>query len=82
MTSTPQLDLAPRERTSPRATVPEMSADATRTAVDKAFELLAAFPGGGATLGVSELARTMALSKSTVFRLLSAMERNGFVADA
>jgi DNA-binding IclR family transcriptional regulator len=50
-----------------------------RTAVDKAFELLAAFPGGGATAGVTELARDLALTKSTVFRLLGAMERNGFV---
>jgi DNA-binding IclR family transcriptional regulator len=47
--------------------------------VDKAFELLAAIPGGGATVGVSELARAMDLSKSTVFRLLTAMERSGFV---
>ena len=53
--------------------------DASRTAVDKAFELLAAFPGGGARVGVSELARITGLSKSTVFRLLAAMERNGFV---
>jgi IclR family transcriptional regulator, KDG regulon repressor len=50
-----------------------------RTAVDKAFELLAAFPAGGATVGVTELARDLQLSKSTVFRLLGAMERNGMV---
>src|SRR5262245_9453400 len=56
------------------------AADAeARTAVDKAFDLLAAFPGGGATVGVTELARDLALSKSTVFRLLTIMERNGFV---
>jgi DNA-binding IclR family transcriptional regulator len=53
--------------------------DDMRTAVDKAFDVLAAFPGGGATIGVSELARNLALSKSTVFRLLTIMERNGFV---
>jgi DNA-binding IclR family transcriptional regulator len=29
--------------------------------VDKAFELLTAIPGAGATVGVSELARTMNL---------------------
>jgi IclR family transcriptional regulator, KDG regulon repressor len=50
-----------------------------RTAVDKAFELLAAFPAGGVTVGVTELARDLELSKSTVFRLLGAMERNGLV---
>ena len=55
------------------------SVDGPRTAVDKAFELLTAIPGGGATVGVSELARAMNLSKSTVFRLLTAMERCGFV---
>lgn len=53
--------------------------DGARTAVDKAFDLLVAFPGGGATVGVTELARDLALSKSTVFRLLTIMERNGFV---
>jgi DNA-binding IclR family transcriptional regulator len=50
-----------------------------RTAVDKALEVLAAFPPGQVPVGVSELARDLALTKSTVFRLLSALERNGFV---
>ena len=52
---------------------------AAHTAVDKAFELLKAFPGGGLTVGVSELARKNGLPKSTVFRLLAAMERQGIV---
>jgi len=47
--------------------------------VDKAFETLTALPAGGQFVGVSELARAMRLSKSTVFRLLTTMERNGFV---
>jgi DNA-binding IclR family transcriptional regulator len=47
--------------------------------VDKAFEILTALPAGGQFVGVSELARSMRLSKSTVFRLLTTMERNGFV---
>jgi DNA-binding transcriptional ArsR family regulator len=50
-----------------------------RTAVDKALEVLAAFPPGQVPVGVSELARDLALTKSTVFRLLSALERNGLV---
>jgi IclR family KDG regulon transcriptional repressor len=50
-----------------------------RTAVDKAIELLGAFPAGGETVGITELARLRGLSKSTVFRLLTIMERNGFV---
>ncbi|MEV4644971.1 IclR family transcriptional regulator [Saccharopolyspora sp. NPDC049357] len=50
-----------------------------RTAVDKAFELLNAFPPGTTTAGVTELAQRTGLTKSTAFRLLAAMERNGFV---
>jgi DNA-binding IclR family transcriptional regulator len=57
----------------------ERTTDGARTAVDKAFEILAALPAGGQFVGVSELARSMQLSKSTVFRLLTTMERNGFV---
>jgi IclR family KDG regulon transcriptional repressor len=78
MTTTLTLD-APTTPAVDAAAPSETTPDAARTAVDKAFELLAAVPGGGQTVGVSELARTMHLSKSTVFRLLTAMERNGFV---
>ena len=59
--------------------MPDERPPGRRTAVDKAFDLLAAFPGAGETVGITELAREHALSKSTVFRLLSTMERNGFV---
>ena len=52
---------------------------AARTAVDKAFQLLAALPGGGTTAGITELSRTLALPKSTVYRLLQALERHGAV---
>lgn len=55
------------------------AADSTRTAVDKALQLLAAFPPGDTTVGVSELARRLDLTKSTVYRLLDALGRNGFV---
>ncbi|MEL4503373.1 IclR family transcriptional regulator [Luteococcus sp. H138] len=51
-----------------------------RTAVDKAFALLAAFDGDPTVgVGVSELARRAKLSKSTAFRLLGMLERNGAV---
>jgi DNA-binding IclR family transcriptional regulator len=79
MTTTLTLDAPPATPAARAAPPSETPPDAARTAVDKAFELLAAVPGGGQTVGVSELARTMRLSKSTVFRLLTAMERNGFV---
>jgi DNA-binding IclR family transcriptional regulator len=59
--------------------VPGSSSAGPRTAVDKAFELLAAFPPGTSTAGVTELAQRTGLTKSTAFRLLAAMERNGFV---
>ncbi|MGW3287236.1 IclR family transcriptional regulator [Streptomyces sp. NPDC001002] len=51
-----------------------------RAAVDKAFCLLLALEdrtGGG--VGVSELARRAGLSKSTAFRVLGMLERNGVV---
>lgn len=51
-----------------------------RAAVDKAMSLLQAFGAEGwSGLGVSELARRAALSKSTAFRLLGLLERNGAV---
>lgn len=55
-----------------------------RAAVDKAVSLLASFddeqPSLG--LGVSELARRAGMSKSTAFRLLGLLERNGIVERA
>lgn len=48
------------------------------TAVDKALILLTHF-GNAETVGVSELARRAGLSKSTAFRLLTIMHRNGFI---
>jgi IclR family KDG regulon transcriptional repressor len=54
-----------------------------RTAVDKAMSLLNAFGSdsvGG--VGVSELARRADLSKSTAFRLLGMLQRNGAVERA
>ena len=79
MTPTALVDPLVRRDTAAHPDPTTSAVDGSRTAVDKAFELLAAFPGGGTTVGVSELARTKAQSKSTVFRLLTAMERNGFV---
>lgn len=54
-----------------------------RTAVDKAISVMKAF-GDDAQLGVgvSELSRRAGLSKSTTFRLLAMLERNGVVERA
>lgn len=50
------------------------------TSVDKALRLLQAVAGHDmAGVGVSELARQAGLPKSTAFRLLAALERNGMV---
>ncbi|WP_432975937.1 IclR family transcriptional regulator [Dactylosporangium sp. CA-233914] len=51
-----------------------------RAAIDKAISLLISFGGDAATgVGVSELARRADLSKSTAFRILGLLERNGVV---
>ncbi|MET8431156.1 IclR family transcriptional regulator [Nocardia sp. NPDC004860] len=51
-----------------------------RAAVDKAISLLVAFGDQASTgVGVSELARRADLSKSTAFRVLGMLERNGVV---
>lgn len=52
----------------------------TRSAVDKAVCLMRAFgEDAHVGVGVSELARRSELSKSTTFRLLTTLERNGVV---
>jgi IclR family KDG regulon transcriptional repressor len=51
-----------------------------RAAVDKAISLLSAFGDqAGLGVGVSELARRARLSKSTAYRVLGMLERNGVV---
>ena len=54
-----------------------------RAAVDKAIVLLLSFgEQAGSGVGVSELARRADMSKSTAFRLLGMLERNGVVERA
>lgn len=68
-------------RTGPQPDSPPstLSNDPQRTAVDKALGLLRFLGGHQNALGVSELARRTGLTKSTAFRLLSILERNGMV---
>jgi DNA-binding IclR family transcriptional regulator len=54
-------------------------ADELGTSVGKALAIIKAFDSGAPTLGVSEIARRVNLPKSTAFRLLGTLERNGFV---
>ncbi|PVE77842.1 IclR family transcriptional regulator [Microbacterium testaceum] len=55
-------------------------AQENRTAVDKAVAVLKAFGADRHTgVGVSELGRRAGLSKSTTFRLLAMLQRNGMV---
>jgi len=65
------------------ATIEKKSADEARdlrATVDKAVCLLTVFGGQASSgVGVSELARRSGLSKSTAFRVLGMLERNGVV---
>ena len=49
-------------------------------AVERAIAILAALGGARADAGLSELAAELGLHKTTAFRLLGALEREGFVA--
>ena len=54
--------------------------DDDRAAIDKVVSLLDAFAGqGGNSVGVSEIARRADLAKSTAFRILESLGRNGVV---
>jgi len=69
------------EKTTSRTTATAARDD--RAAVDKAMALLNAFGNDALTgVGVSELARRADLSKSTAFRLLGMLQRNGAVERA
>jgi len=60
--------------------LPQVAAKDPRAAVDKAMSLLRAFgEDAWSGVGVSELARRSDLSKSTAFRVLGMLERNGIV---
>jgi len=48
-------------------------------AVDRAFAILAAFDAERSTLPLAEIARRTGLYKSTILRLMSSLERAGFV---
>ena len=48
-------------------------------AVDRAFAILAAFDADRSTLPLAEIARRTGLYKSTILRLMSSLERAGFV---
>lgn len=62
------------------AATPTAASRDDRTAVDKAVELLLSFGDGAYDgVGVSELARRADMSKSTAFRLLGMLARNGVV---
>lgn len=48
-------------------------------AVDHAFDVLEAFNGKSDELGVTELSKTLGLSKNNVFRLLATFELRGYI---
>lgn len=71
------------ERDSNRSHDRELAADAGRpaavTSVVRALRILASFDASRPLLGVSELARGLGLSKTTIHRLLQTLESEGFV---
>ncbi len=48
--------------------------------IKKAFEVLRLIVGSNRSLGVTEIAKTLSLSKSTVFGILKALQDAGFIA--
>ena len=48
--------------------------------IKKAFEVLKLIVGSNKSLGVTEIAKTLSLSKSTVFGILRALQDTGFIA--
>lgn len=48
--------------------------------VNRALDLLQAFPKYGPEIGLSDLARRLQLNKTTTYRILRTMERQGFIA--
>lgn len=65
---------------SPADATGDATADSSGVAVlDRAFALLAAFDADSARLTLAELSRRTGLYKSTVLRLLGALEHGGFV---
>ncbi|MCP1500320.1 DNA-binding IclR family transcriptional regulator [Pseudomonas migulae] len=55
------------------------AADGGVAAVDRAFAILAAFDVGSNSLPLAEIARRTGLYKSTILRLMSSLERAGFI---
>ncbi|MDH2412998.1 IclR family transcriptional regulator [Nocardioides sp. CER19] len=65
-----------------RASLAADESDRTVPSVTKALQLLDAFRDARGALGVSEIARLAGVPKSTAFRLLSYLEKAGFVERA
>lgn len=51
----------------------------TVTAIERAADVLALFAEAGPTLGVTEIAQTLGLSKTVVYRVLASFRAKGFV---
>jgi len=60
----------------------EVAAGATYQSAERALALLASFDESRAEIGVSEMAKSLGVHKSTASRLAAALERAGFLARA
>lgn len=60
-------------------TEPDTTTEGGVAAVDRAFAILAAFDASRASLPLAELSRRTGLYKSTILRLMTSLERGGYV---
>lgn len=58
---------------------PSRSASKNVQSLDRALDLLEAFPKMGPELGLTSIAESLGLNKATAYRLLSTLERRGFL---
>ena len=67
------------QRTSADAPSSAVPRTETVAAIERAADVLALFAQAGPTLGVTEIAQTLGLSKTVVYRVLSSFRSKGFV---
>jgi IclR family acetate operon transcriptional repressor len=83
MTKSAPRTAATRRRRTPTEVVEAPSPAGPRTetvtAIERAADVLALFAQAGPTLGVTEIAQTLGLSKTVVYRVLASFRAKGFV---
>lgn len=78
----PNSDSTPASRTVRKAAsskVPQGRRTETVSAIERAADVLGLFADSGPTLGVTEIAQALALSKTVVYRVLTSLRSKGFI---